>query len=125
MFLKILLCHPAYQRRGAGSALTKWGIDQAARHGLDTTVFASPMGLELYKKLGFEEVGRFRVQVDGDEEYLEIPALVLGWKDVNVRRLVDRERDWQWDAGKEVGSDRMGYSQCASQRGLRRCQAQA
>ncbi|KAM7208165.1 putative N-acetyltransferase ycf52-like [Naviculisporaceae sp. PSN 640] len=75
MFLKILLCHPAYQRRGAGSALTRWGIDQAARHHLDTTVFASPMGLELYKKLGFEEVGRFRVQVEGDEEYLEIPAL--------------------------------------------------
>lgn len=80
MFLKILLCHPLYQRRGAGSALTKWGIDQAARHGLDTTVFASPMGLELYKKLGFREIGRFRVQVDEDVEFLEIPALVLHWK---------------------------------------------
>jgi len=79
MFLKILLCHPSYQRRGAGSALTKWGIDQAARHGLDTTVFASPMGLALYKKLGFREIGRFRVQVDEEVEFLEIPALVLAW----------------------------------------------
>ncbi|KAM7183653.1 putative N-acetyltransferase ycf52-like [Rhypophila sp. PSN 637] len=95
MFLKILLCHPAYQRRGAGSALTRWGIDQAAKHRLDTTVFASPMGLELYKKLGFEEVGRFRVQVDGDDEYLEIPALVLEWKD--GRRLAE-------NGGCEVGS---------------------
>ncbi|KAK4214195.1 putative N-acetyltransferase ycf52-like protein [Rhypophila decipiens] len=95
MFLKILLCHPAYQRRGAGSALTRWGIDQAAKHRLDTTVFASPMGLELYKKLGFEEVGRFRVQVDGDDEYLEIPALVLEWKD---------ERGLAEKSGCEVGS---------------------
>lgn len=79
MFLKILLCHPLYQRRGAGSALTRWGIDQAARYGLDTTVFASPMGLELYRKLGFREIGRFRVQVDKEVEFLEIPALVLPW----------------------------------------------
>lgn len=77
MFLKILLCHPEYQRRGAGRALTMWGIDEARRMGLNTTVFASPMGFELYKKLGFREIGRFRVQLDGEEDYLEIPALVL------------------------------------------------
>jgi len=75
--LKILLCHPDYQRRGAGRALTEWGINEAARRGLCTTVFASPMGLKLYQKLGFREIGRFRVQLDGDEEYLDIPALVL------------------------------------------------
>jgi len=75
--LKILLCHPDYQRRGAGTALTRWGIKQAARLGLCTTVFASPMGLNLYKKLGFKEIDRFRVQLEGDAEYLEIPALVL------------------------------------------------
>ncbi|KAK0705661.1 acyl-CoA N-acyltransferase [Lasiosphaeris hirsuta] len=77
MFLKILLCHPDYQRRGAGTALTSWGIDEARRAGVDTTVFASPMGLELYKKLGFKEVGRFRVQLEGEDVFLEIPALVL------------------------------------------------
>ena len=77
MFLKILLCHPDYQRRGAGSALTSWGIEEGCRLGLNTTVFASPMGLRLYKKLGFREIGRFRVQLDGDDAFLEIPALVL------------------------------------------------
>jgi len=77
MFLKILLCHPDYQRRGAGSALTSWGIEEGRRLGLNTTVFASPMGLRLYKKLGFREIGRFRVQLDGDDAFLEIPALVL------------------------------------------------
>lgn len=77
VMLKILLCHPDYQRRGAGRALTEWGIREARRLGLYTTVFASPMGLGLYKKLGFKEKGRFKVQLEGDEEYLEIPALVL------------------------------------------------
>lgn len=77
VMLKILLCHPDYQRRGAGRALTEWGIQEARRLGLYTTVFASPMGLGLYTKLGFREIGRFRVQLEGDEEFLEIPALIL------------------------------------------------
>lgn len=77
VFLKILLCHPDYQRRGAGRALTLWGIDEARRLGLNTTVFASPMGLPLYESLGFREVGRFRVQLEGDDVALDIPALVL------------------------------------------------
>ncbi|KAK3312015.1 acyl-CoA N-acyltransferase [Apodospora peruviana] len=78
MFLKILLCHPDYQRRGAGTALTMWGINEARRQGgLHTTVFASPMGLALYKKLGFKEIGKFRVQLEDDDAFLEIPALVL------------------------------------------------
>jgi len=77
MFLKMLLCHPDYQRLGAGRALTCWGIDQGRRLGLNTTVFASPMGLHLYQKLGFREIGRFRVQLEGEDVFLEIPALVL------------------------------------------------
>ncbi|KAK5658452.1 hypothetical protein OQA88_1841 [Cercophora sp. LCS_1] len=77
MFLKILLCHPEYQRRGAGRALTTWGIEEARRMRLNTTVFASPMGFELYKKLGFREVDRFRVQLEGEEVFLDIPAMVL------------------------------------------------
>lgn len=83
VFLKILLCHPAYQRRGAGRALTEWGITEARRLGLNTTVFASPMGYELYKKLGFRELGRFRVQLDGEDDFLEIPAMVLRSEDNN------------------------------------------
>jgi len=77
VFLKILLCHPSYQRRGAGRALTRWGIDEARRRRLNTTVFASPMGFELYRKLGFCEIGRFRVQLENEDVFLEIPAMVL------------------------------------------------
>ncbi|KAH6621594.1 hypothetical protein B0J18DRAFT_399686 [Chaetomium sp. MPI-SDFR-AT-0129] len=79
VFLKILLTHPSYQRRGAGTALTRWGIETARQlGGLYTAVFASPMGMRLYRGLGFREVGRFRVQLEGEGEFLEIPALVRG-----------------------------------------------
>ncbi len=77
VFLKLLLCHPDYQRRGAGRALALWGIEEACGLGLNTTVFASPMGFGLYQKLGFREIGRFRVQLEGEDSFLEIPALVL------------------------------------------------
>jgi len=75
VFLKILLTHPRHQRRGAGTALASWGVAQARALGVHTTVFASPMGLRLYRRLGFREVGRFRVCVEGEGEFLEIPAL--------------------------------------------------
>jgi len=57
--------------------LTEWGIDEARRRRLNTTVFASPMGFELYKKLGFREIGRFKVQLENEDVFLEIPAMVL------------------------------------------------
>ncbi|KAK3293658.1 uncharacterized protein B0H64DRAFT_466274 [Chaetomium fimeti] len=76
VFLKILLTHPHWQKRGAGTALASWGIAQARALGVPTTVFASPMGLTLYRRLGFREVGRFRVQLAGEPDFLEIPALV-------------------------------------------------
>ncbi|KAK3386827.1 hypothetical protein B0H63DRAFT_468443 [Podospora didyma] len=97
MFLKILLCHPDYQRKGAGQALTTWGINRAKALGLNTTVFASPMGHRLYKKLGFQPIGSFRVQLVGDEDFLEIPALIFkpqddGQHEVRpVKRAATRE----------------------------------
>ncbi|KAK4223618.1 putative N-acetyltransferase ycf52-like protein [Podospora fimiseda] len=100
VMLKILLCHPDYQKQGAGTALTKWGIDLAARLGLCTTVFASPMGLNLYRKLGFKEIHKFKVQLPGDKEYLVIPALVLEPKRVEQGVQMRRHADV---AGYEFG----------------------
>jgi GNAT acetyltransferase-like protein len=80
MFLKILLCHPDHRRRGAGTALVKWGaaVARLVAGGVDTALFASPMGALLYRRLGFREVGRFEVAVEGDGgERLDIPAMVL------------------------------------------------
>ncbi|KAL1842471.1 hypothetical protein VTJ49DRAFT_5208 [Mycothermus thermophilus] len=77
VFLRLLVTHPSWRRRGAGTALAKWGVERAREMGVHATVFASPMGVGLYRRLGFREVGRFRVNVDGDREFLEIPALAL------------------------------------------------
>lgn len=78
MFLKILLCHPSYRRQGAATALLRWGMSSAHVQGVNTALFSSPMGFGLYHKLGFREVGRFEVKLEGEEERLDIPAMVLG-----------------------------------------------
>lgn len=77
MFLKILLCHPDYRRRGAGTALVNRGTAAARCQGVNTALFSSPMGLHLYRKLGFQEIGRFEVEVEADDERLDIPAMVF------------------------------------------------
>lgn len=46
--------------------------------GLAVTLFASDMGKMLYDKLGFKQVGVSGLQVDGEEEELSIPAMVVG-----------------------------------------------
>lgn len=51
--LDILAIDPAYQRKGAGGMLVKWGTDEADRQGVDTTVESSVFGKGLYEKNGF------------------------------------------------------------------------
>lgn len=82
LYLSILACHPSYQRRGIGKQLVRWGLEKARRETLDMTVFGSPMGSLLYRSVGFREVGKFRVQVDGEDEYLDTLAMVLENKDI-------------------------------------------
>jgi ribosomal protein S18 acetylase RimI-like enzyme len=77
MFLKLLLVHPSYRRQGAGMALVKWGTSRACIDGVNTALFSSPMGSKLYQKLGFKETGRFQVRLEGEDEGLDIPAMVL------------------------------------------------
>ena len=77
LYLGMLACHPDYQRRGAGEMLCRWGLDKAKAEHLAVTLFASPMGVRLYRRLGFRDVGSFRTQVVGEEEYLDMPGMVL------------------------------------------------
>lgn len=77
LYLGMLACHPDYQRRGAGEMLCRWGLDKAEAEHLTVTLFASPMGARLYGKLGFKDVGRFRTQVVGEQEYVDMPGMVL------------------------------------------------
>jgi GNAT superfamily N-acetyltransferase len=86
MFLKLLVCHPGHRRRGAGTALVKWGTTKAAQWRLNTTLLASPMGETLYTTLGFVQLGRFRVEVEGETDFLDIPAMVFTFRNRQILR---------------------------------------
>lgn len=61
---------PAQQRRGAASVLLDWGITRARALNLPIFLIASPAGLPLYRKYGFQAVGE--IQIDTS---LYTPAL--------------------------------------------------
>jgi ribosomal protein S18 acetylase RimI-like enzyme len=54
--LRILATHPDHQRKGAGSALLKHGLEKADALGLPVIVYASVTGRPLYEKHGFQFV---------------------------------------------------------------------
>ncbi len=66
--LRVLVTHPDCQRRGAGGNLVTWGIEKAKEDNLAVTLFASPIGGQLYRKLGFRDLSVIKVQVDGESE---------------------------------------------------------
>jgi GNAT superfamily N-acetyltransferase len=76
--LWLLATHPDFRRMGAGSLLTKWGLELAARESFVATVFASPMAETFYEHLGFQILGTVVVQVEGEEEKLVLSP--LAWK---------------------------------------------
>ncbi|OKL55430.1 hypothetical protein UA08_09307 [Talaromyces atroroseus] len=53
-FLDTVVTHPAYQGKGAGSMLVKWGCDLADQEGVAVYVDASDVGASLYQRFGFE-----------------------------------------------------------------------
>ncbi len=84
LFLLSLATHPEYHRRGAGTMLCRWGLDKAREEGLAVALFATGMGKVLYEKLGFKQVGVAHVQVDGEEDEINIPAMVAGTNNVKA-----------------------------------------
>lgn len=54
---------PRFQRRGLGSQLVNFGLEKADHDGLPCYLSGSPMGVPVYTKLGFEEVGRLQVDL--------------------------------------------------------------
>jgi GNAT superfamily N-acetyltransferase len=52
-YLAGLAVDPAYQRRGAGTMLTRWGIDQARTESVPAGLEASLKGSVMYERLGF------------------------------------------------------------------------
>lgn len=54
-YLEILATDPKHQGRGAGSMLMRIGTQNADQDGKEAYLEASPEGVSLYKKFGFEE----------------------------------------------------------------------
>jgi len=75
--LNLLCTLPKYHWRGAGTKLTCWGIDTAIAEDAVVAVESSPMGLSLYKRLGFKLIDTRAVQVDGEKEELLVRIMVF------------------------------------------------
>ena len=56
LFLTMLKVREPYRRRGAGGALIRWGIEQAAKEGAPAYVEAAPEAVSVYEKNGFQLV---------------------------------------------------------------------
>lgn len=50
--------HPRYQRQGLGSRLLQYACDRIDEMGYPAFVMASPQGVQLYQKFGFNTVGK-------------------------------------------------------------------
>lgn len=54
--LRMMHTHPRYQRRGAASALLRWGLQRADELNLPTYLESSATAHLLYKRHGFKDV---------------------------------------------------------------------
>ncbi|CAN8098115.1 unnamed protein product [Discula destructiva] len=66
-YLAGLAVDPAHQRKGIGKMLMQWGQERADQEHTTVRLMASEVGANLYRALGFEEVGS--LEVLGGMEY--------------------------------------------------------
>lgn len=59
--LQVLAVSPKFQRKGVGSMLLYWGMEQASLHHLPVVVAATLNGECLYKKYGFTECAKIQL----------------------------------------------------------------
>jgi len=64
MFVIGLSVAPKFQGTGVGSALLKWGTDEADKAGVFAWVHSSEMGSNAYRKAGFEVIGTLDIDLD-------------------------------------------------------------
>ena len=77
--LELLVTHPAYRRRGAGTKLISWGVEGASKFEAHVGVESSEMGFPLYLSLGFELREERFVQVENDAETLGVKVMLLSY----------------------------------------------
>lgn len=77
MVLLLTATLPSYRFRAFAKALCSHGTAQASKRGLPVSALASPMGYIFYSGMGFSDCGLVTVQVPGEQEKLELKAMVL------------------------------------------------
>ncbi|RFU29437.1 hypothetical protein B7463_g6908, partial [Scytalidium lignicola] len=60
-YLELLATRMEYQGKGAGGKLIRWGLEKADEEDVETYLEGSPDGVPIYRRFGFEEVGRLNV----------------------------------------------------------------
>lgn len=83
-----MVVHPAYWDRGHASKLTKWCMALAEVDHAGIGVSATPMGRQLFERMGFEE--KQVVDVEGYNGHPESISLWIGVRDpqmADARRL--------------------------------------
>jgi len=65
-YLDILGVHPDGQGKGCGKELVQWGLDAAAKEGVDASVIAAYKKDGFYEKCGFVKVGMANVGALGE-----------------------------------------------------------
>ncbi|KAK4501097.1 hypothetical protein PRZ48_006903 [Zasmidium cellare] len=65
-YLEIIATDPAYQGKGAGSSMLRWGTQRADEQNVESYLEASPDAVALYKKFKFEEADKIDTFIDNE-----------------------------------------------------------
>ncbi|KAF3927026.1 hypothetical protein ABW21_db0204599 [Orbilia brochopaga] len=84
--LQLLGVHEDFRRRGIGSKLVQMGIDRARRDGCDAGLEASPLGLSMYQRQGFEVMGTYVMERLLEPDGRPILCPVLLWRNPDIVR---------------------------------------
>lgn len=67
-YLELVATRPEHQGQGAAGKLLRWGIERADEDVMEAYLEASPDGKPIYEHLGFKEVDRLVVELEGEGE---------------------------------------------------------
>lgn len=84
-FLEMLATHPDFQGQGIGKKLVKWGIDEADKERVCSSVISADGKEGFYEKSGFVEVGRANV---GPLKENGIKGGAIMFRDVGVLQTI-------------------------------------